>query len=305
MFASSIESVSTAPVERVDSSSEPTGEPASVDELAGTVESVLRNHAELDDTVRGLRDLCAALSGNRASCDSAPAALIAEFEAQLVAHFDVEQAEELFGSLVTHQPHLFKRVEHLQAAHGEMAEALDQLLTFARKGPPGRDLAARLTRFLDRFDAHEHAENALMQEFLLLDQAARHRRQRRVEEIMNSSVSACSPSDTLERVAEVMAERGCDLVVVLDESRHLLGTITDRDLWMSAYRESAPLTAIVASAAMSQGSVTCLPNEEVSAAGRRIQGHAGIRCAAVVNERGEFMGVVTLGRIAACRDMSM
>jgi CBS domain-containing protein len=185
-----------------------------------------------------------------------------------------------------------------------MAEALDRLLEFAQTGPPNRDLAARLTRFLDWFDAHEHAENALMQELLLLDEAARHGRHMRVEDIMNRAFPACSPNDTLQSVAEVMVERGCELVVVLDESRHLLGMITERDLWMSAYRERAPLTAIVASTAMSQASVTCLPNEEVSAAERRMQRDAGVRCAAVVNERGEFIGFVTLGRIAACRELS-
>jgi CBS domain-containing protein len=185
-----------------------------------------------------------------------------------------------------------------------MLETLEQLLGFARTDPRGSDLPERLSRFLDWLDAHEHAENALMQEFLLLDEVRRHERRMRVAYVMNCDVSSCSPNDTLETVARIMAERGCNLVVVLDESRHLRGTITDRDLWMGAYREKAPLAAIVASVAVSQATPVCPSDEEVSAAELRMQRN-GIGLAAVLNESGEFVGIVTLGRIAACRELSI
>jgi hypothetical protein len=49
-----------------------------------------------------------------------------------------------------------------------MAESLDQLVEFANEGPPPRELAERIERFLDRFDTHERAENALMADFIRL-----------------------------------------------------------------------------------------------------------------------------------------
>ena len=70
---------------------------------------------------------------------------------------------------VSMPPTQLKRVERLQDDHVEMAEALDALQKFAVSGPSGSELAARITQFLDRFDAHEHAENTLMQEFYTLD----------------------------------------------------------------------------------------------------------------------------------------
>lgn len=304
MSPSSTESSTGTAFGQIGAASEPTGERASSDELAVVAEAVLEDHEKLDATVARLRKLCAALAHDQAAADPAAAALIEEFEAQLIPHFLAEQAEEYFGSLVTDQPRLLEQVQHLQAEHAEMAETLGKLLEFTQTGPPGPDLARRLTRFLDQFDAHEHAENTLMQEFLLLDDVARHGRPMKVGEIMKSDVSACSPGDTLEKVAGLMAGCGCDLVVVLDESRHLLGMITDRDLWMSAYREKAPLAAIVASTAMSQGLAMCSPTEEVSAVERRMQRSAGARCTAVVNERGEFVGLITLARIAALRELS-
>jgi hypothetical protein len=86
----------------------------------------------------------------------------------LVAHFAAEEVEEFFGSLVTEEPRLLERVERLHVEHGEMAETLDQLVEFANATPAPRELAAHIAQFLDRFEAHEHAENALMREFIRL-----------------------------------------------------------------------------------------------------------------------------------------
>lgn len=147
--------------------------PGKSSELAGTLaviaEAVLEDHAELDRAVLGLRGMCAVLRAGHAPGSGEPAGLIEDFEAQLVLHFAAEEAEEFFGSLVTDEPRLLQRVEALQDEHGRMAEAVGQLLESAKSGAPGPEMAERITRFLGWFTAHEHAENALMQEFLLLD----------------------------------------------------------------------------------------------------------------------------------------
>lgn len=144
-------------------------ESATENELALVAEAVLEGHAELDKTVLRLRGMCVVLRDGHTPADGDPASLIEEFEAQLLPHFAAEEAEEFFGSLVTDQPSLLKRVERLQDDHVEMAEALDALQKFAESGPSGPELAARITQFLDRLDEHEHAENTLMQEFYTLD----------------------------------------------------------------------------------------------------------------------------------------
>ncbi len=138
-------------------------------ELAVIAEAVLEGHADLGKTLLRLRGMCVVLRDGHAQADAELAGLIQEFEAQLIPHFAAEEAEEFFGSLVRGQPSLRQQVERLQAEHGEMAEALDRLLEFAKSGPPAPEMAVCITRFLDWFGAHEHAENALMREFFLLD----------------------------------------------------------------------------------------------------------------------------------------
>jgi hypothetical protein len=65
---------------------------------------------------------------------------------------------------------MLDRIGRLQQDHGELATALDELLEFARSEPRVTDLTARVERFLARLDAHERAENALMQDLILLDE---------------------------------------------------------------------------------------------------------------------------------------
>ena len=148
-------------------------EPTSIDRACGEVsliaDAVRDDHFALERMIERLRGLTdAALHGWPADRD--PAALIEEFEDLVLLHFAAEEAEEFVGSLVTDQPRLLGRVERLQQEHGELATALDDLLELARSKPRATELAARLEGFLARLDAHEHAENALMQELITIDE---------------------------------------------------------------------------------------------------------------------------------------
>lgn len=138
--------------------------------LALVAEALREGHAEIRETVLRLKELCTSLRCD-AVFDASPVALIEEFEAQLIPHFATEEVEGFFGRFVTEEPGLLRLVDGLEAEHADMLEALGRLAVFAKERPPSPDLAARLANFLHWFEAHEHAENALMQEFLLPDEA--------------------------------------------------------------------------------------------------------------------------------------
>jgi hypothetical protein len=140
------------------------------DEFGLIAEAVLADHAELVRAAARLRETCTALEGTNDPVDDEPARLLEEFENELLPHFAAEELEECCGSLITEEPRLLGQLGRLQSEHTEIATALDELLEFARAKPPGGELATRLDRFLHRFEAHERAENALMQELVLLDE---------------------------------------------------------------------------------------------------------------------------------------
>jgi signal transduction histidine kinase len=133
-------------------------------------EVVRDDHAELERMIARLRALSDVPVQERTPADPEPAALIEQFEDLLLIHFAAEEAEEFFGSLVTDQPWLLDRIGRLQREHGQLATALDDLLEFARSEPRVTELTAHVERFLGRLDAHERAENALMQDLILLDE---------------------------------------------------------------------------------------------------------------------------------------
>lgn len=135
------------------------------DQSAATVGAVLDDHAGLMGAAKKLRELCAAVPRGALSWVGP----IEEFRARLLAHFAAEETDDFFGSLVR-QPGLLTRVHRLQAEHADLAFAADCLVTLARTEGRKSDLAARVVRFLDRFEVHEHAENALLRQFLLTDE---------------------------------------------------------------------------------------------------------------------------------------
>jgi hypothetical protein len=133
-------------------------------------EAVLADHAELGRVTARLRETSTALAETDEPVDGEPARLLEDFENELLPHFAAEELEEFCGSLVTQEPRLLGRLGRLQAEHGDIASALGELVDFAWTRPSGRDLAVRIGRFLKVFAKHEHAENELMQELVLLDE---------------------------------------------------------------------------------------------------------------------------------------
>ena len=145
------------------------GDLPAIHELAVVAEDIIRSHAKLDRTAAELRELCVALAREGSPIRREPLELIAEFQTQLLAHFEEEERDDSFGYVTTDRPHLLGKVERLQTEHGEMASALEDILESAKNGLPSAELGARVGRFLDTLAAHERAENQLMQDLLTHD----------------------------------------------------------------------------------------------------------------------------------------
>ena len=148
----------------------PNSSESSRSEISLIAEAVRDDHVELQRMITRLRGLCDASQQGRTAAELDPAELLEDFEDLLLIHFAAEEAEEFFGSLTTEQPRLLDRIGRLQREHGELVGMVDELLEYTRREPRHTELSARIERFLDRLDTHEHAENALMQELILLDE---------------------------------------------------------------------------------------------------------------------------------------
>lgn len=126
-----------------------------------------------------------------------------------------------------------------------------------------------------------------------------------VESAMCSHVFSCAPSDSLNRAAQIMWEKDCGCLPVVDELGWPIGMITDRDICMAAYTQGISLHEASVASAMSQPVVSCQTRESVATV-ERLMKDRQVRRIPVLDEFGALAGIITLGDLARCaEDYSM
>lgn len=117
-----------------------------------------------------------------------------------------------------------------------------------------------------------------------------------VRQIMNKDPATCTPEERLTRAAQIMWDRDCGFVPVVDSNGSLVGVITDRDLCMAAYTRGEPLEAMSIASAMSKLVHFCAPDDALAEAAR-LMADKQVRRLPVV-ENGRLVGVLALADIA-------
>lgn len=118
-----------------------------------------------------------------------------------------------------------------------------------------------------------------------------------VRSVMTSDVMTCSAGDTLHRAAQIMWERDCGAVPVVDAAGRVAGIVTDRDLAMGAFTQGLPLVAIpvgrVASGRVHTVSVGGSVDDVIAVMGRE-----RVRRVVVVDAHQKVVGIVSLADVA-------
>src|SRR5579863_1379764 len=118
-----------------------------------------------------------------------------------------------------------------------------------------------------------------------------------VADFMTSDVATCKTTDSLNRAAQLMWERRCGCVPVLDDNGRVVGMLTDRDLSMAAYTQGRRLDDMPATTAMSHSLQSCLPSASIEAAEDLMMAHA-VRRLVVVDADGRLCGIVSVDDLA-------
>ena len=119
----------------------------------------------------------------------------------------------------------------------------------------------------------------------------------KIKELMTPDVCCCHPGDTLERAAELMWQRDCGCVPVVDEGSHVVGMITDRDVCMAAYTRGVPLSQALVRDAMSREVYTCSGEQPVGVAEKLMQTRQ-VRRVMVTEPDGKLVGLLSMADIA-------
>lgn len=115
----------------------------------------------------------------------------------------------------------------------------------------------------------------------------------RVDGIMSRDVFTCRPSDPLSIPAQIMWERDCGCVPVIDGERHVVGMITDRDICMAAYTQGKSLHDIAVDSACAHTVISCRVDELVSQAAQTMA-RAQVRRLPVLDAEEHLAGVLSL-----------
>lgn len=118
-----------------------------------------------------------------------------------------------------------------------------------------------------------------------------------VGSIMTQGVLVCSADDSLARAAEIMWQRDCGIVPVVDEKYHVEGVITDRDLCMAAYTKGRALHDICVADVMSRSVHRCSAEDSLARA-IAIMAEARVRRLPVVNPEQQLVGIFSLADLA-------
>jgi CBS domain-containing protein len=124
----------------------------------------------------------------------------------------------------------------------------------------------------------------------------RERNYLRCSDIMTKDVTTCSPLTPVREVADKMDDENVGVVPVMDNGR-LVGIVTDRDIVCRVLAEGLDSRNTPASVAMSEEVVTCLPDDSIHEAIRKMGEHQ-VRRIAVCDINGRLRGIIAMADVA-------
>lgn len=119
-----------------------------------------------------------------------------------------------------------------------------------------------------------------------------------VGSIMTRGVASCAGTDTLHRAAQIMWERDCGAVPVVDAEGRAVGVVTDRDLCMAAYTRGRPLSAVSVSSMLTGRLHTCFASTSLDEAIARMAAHRVRRLVVVEPGNQRLVGMLALADVA-------
>jgi len=119
----------------------------------------------------------------------------------------------------------------------------------------------------------------------------------KVQDLMTTQVGTCRAFDGADRGAQIMWERDCGAVPVLDQEGAVVAMLTDRDLCMAAMTQGRALSEIRVSSAMSRNLWACRPDDDLSQA-EAVMRARKVRRLPVVDTEGKLLGILSLSDLA-------
>ena len=120
----------------------------------------------------------------------------------------------------------------------------------------------------------------------------------RIKDVMTKDPTCCVPSDSAQQAASIMRAENAGVVPVIqnEQSRTVIGIVTDRDLCMHVVAEGRDPSTVRVENCMTTVVVTCTPDDSVETVTELMRENQ-IRRVPVVGGSGELQGIVALADV--------
>jgi CBS domain-containing protein len=119
-------------------------------------------------------------------------------------------------------------------------------------------------------------------------------------DVMKGDVRWATAQTTVAQAAALMRDEQIGFLPNCDESRNVIGTLTDRDIAIRVVADNQSANQSV-ERFMSAGAVTCRSDEDLSAA-QDLMGEMQVSRVVCVSDNGQLEGVISLADIAQLGD---
>jgi CBS domain-containing protein len=118
-------------------------------------------------------------------------------------------------------------------------------------------------------------------------------------DIMTKDPLCCVPADSAQRAAQLMRDRNVGAILICEsqETKRLVGIVTDRDLALRVVAEGCDPKGTCVGDVMTRKLFTCRPEDDVQKALELMERYK-VRRIPVVDQQNRIVGIITQGDIA-------
>ncbi len=119
------------------------------------------------------------------------------------------------------------------------------------------------------------------------------------KEIMTKNPVCCLPDDPVEKAAQLMKSEDVGVIPVIDdeETKTVLGIVTDRDLALRVIAESLDVRNTMVKDVMTTGAFSCAPDDALQKALDSMEEHQ-VRRIPVVDTNKKILGIIAQADVA-------
>ncbi len=120
----------------------------------------------------------------------------------------------------------------------------------------------------------------------------------RAQDIMTRDPACCTPGDSSRRAAELMRQHDCGAIPVVEseDSRRVVGMITDRDIAMRGVAEGRSADAPV-DEVMTHEAECCSPDDDIAAV-EGVMKDRQVRRVPIIDASGALVGIIAQADLA-------